>query len=313
MKLGTIVGIVFSCLLIIGGIVLCSMGVSMAEEDGQALFIQKDKNGTYHRLPIDEEITRIDLDLEDVDVIISGNGDMSEIEFYNFNPNNYALSVTTNVISFEETPKIESVSDILSNGFNFKGLRYTLDFDNYSYESDDKRVVINIANDSDIKILDVTSEKGSVDISKLSANSDITVSLGKGKVELSDITTTSVIEIDGTAVDTVLNGIKAPNLKYTVEKSDVTVESCAFSSAQITVSDGSISYNLSESAEKSQIVASSDTGSLMVNSISSGSPWRLAPEENNKTLDIKSKTANINITYPVTEVSDEEVSTDTNQ
>ena len=187
MKLGTIVGIVFSCLLIIGGIVLCIMGVTMAEENGQSLFIQKDKNGTYNRLIIDEEITRIDLELEDVSVIVSGNADVSEIEFYNFNPNNYALSVTTNVISFEETPKIESVSDILSNGFNFKGLRYALDFDNYSYESDDKRIVINLASNTDIKILDVKAEKGLVDISKLSTGSDISVSLGKGKVELSDI------------------------------------------------------------------------------------------------------------------------------
>ena len=305
MKLGTIVGIVFSCLLIIGGIVLCIMGVTMAEENGQSLFIQKDKNGTYNRLIIDEEITRIDLELEDVSVIVSGNADVSEIEFYNFNPNNYALSVTTNVISFEETPKIESVSDILSNGFNFKGLRYALDFDNYSYESDDKRIVINLASNTDIKILDVKAEKGLVDISKLSTGSDISVSLGKGKVELSDITTTSVIEIDGTAVDTVMKTVKAPSLKYAVEKSDVTVESSGFTAAQISVSDGSISYVISDPVDKTQITASSDTGSLLVNAISSGSQWRLDPEEHDKTLDIKSKTANINITYPITEKADE--------
>ncbi|MBR5632889.1 MAG: hypothetical protein IKW68_02835, partial [Clostridia bacterium] len=118
MKLGTIVGIVFSCLLIIGGVILCCIGTSIAEENGQVLFTQKNENGTYHKLVVDESITRIDLSLENVDVVVSGNADVSEIEFYNFNPNNYALSVTTNVISFEETPKIESVTDILASGIN---------------------------------------------------------------------------------------------------------------------------------------------------------------------------------------------------
>ena len=313
MKLGTIVGIVFSCLLIIGGIVLCSIGVSIAEENGQTLFTQKDENGTYHRLTIDENITRIDLSLENVDVIISGNADVSEIEFYNFNPNNYALEMTTNVITFEETQKIGSVSDILTNGFNFKGLRYALDFDSYKYNSDDKRVVINLASDENIKILGITAEKGSVDISKLNTESDITVSLGKGKVELSDITTTSVIEIDGTAVDAVLKNIKASNLKYNAEKSVITVNDSEFSLVNMSVYDGSVDYSISTSVETTQIIAATDTGSLIVNSISSGSPFRIDPEEHDKTLEIKCKSANINITYPVAEASDEEVSADTNE
>ena len=124
-------------------------------------------------------------------------------------------------------------------------------------------------------------------------------------MELSDITTTSVIEIDGTAVDTVMKTVKAPSLKYAVEKSDVTVESSVFTAAQMSVTDGSISYVISDSVDKTQITASSDTGSLLVNAISNGSPWRLDPEEHDKTLDIKSKTANINITYPITEKADE--------
>ncbi len=313
MKLGTIVGIVFSCLLIIGGIVLCSIGVSIAEENGQTLFTQKDENGTYHRVTIDEGITRIDLSLENVDVIVSGNADVSEIEFYNFNPNNYALDVTTNVISFEETPKIESFSDILTSGFNFKGLRYTLDFDNYTYKSGDKRVVINLADSTDIKILDIEAEKGSVDITKLDTESDITVSLDRGDVELSDVITSSVIDIKGTAIDTVMTDIKALSLKYSAEKSALTVDNSDFSTSQISVSDGSVNYNISTLAETAQINASSDTGSLIVNSISSGSPFKLEPDSHDKTLEIKCKTASINITYPVTEASDEESSADANE
>ncbi len=313
MKLGTIVGIVFSCLLIIGGIVLCSVGISMAEENGQSLYIQKDKDGTYHRLLINDEITRIDLDLENVDVIVSGNADVSEIEFYNFNPNNYALTVTTNVISFEETPKIESVSDILTNGFNFKGLRYVLDIKGYKYESDDKRVVINLASDADIKILDIATENGSIDISKLSTDSDISVTLDKGKLEMRDVVTSSVIDISGTAIDTSLTGIKSLGLKYSTEKSDLTVTDSVFTTGQISVGDGSVNYSSSGPIDNTQITASSDTGSLLVNSISNGSPWMLDSEDHDKTLDIKCKTASINITYPLTEATDEDVSADANE
>ena len=303
MKLGTIVGIVFSCLLIIGGVILCCVGTSIAEENGQVLFTQKNENGTYHKLVVDESITRIDLSLENVDVVVSGNADVSEIEFYNFNPNNYALSVTTNVISFEETPKIESVTDILASGINFKGLRYALDVEGYRFESDDKRVVINLSKDTDIKILDISAEKGEIDISKLDTDSDITVSLGRGKVNLAEIKTTSVIDVKGTAVDTVMSGLTAVGLKYSADKSDLTVSNSIFTTSQVTVSDGSVSYSLAEAPEKTQITASSDTGSLMVNSISSSSPYKLESEEHEKTVDIKCKSAGINITYPVAESS----------
>lgn len=306
MKLGTIVGIVFSCLLIIGGVILCCIGTSIAEENGQVLFTQKNENGTYHKLVVDENITRIDLSLENVDVVVSGNADVSEIEFYNFNPNNYALSVTTNVISFEETPKIESVTDILSSGINFKGLRYALDFKSYKYESDDKRVVINLAKNADIKVLDISAEKGSVDISRLDTASDITISLVRGKIELNDIKTTSVVDVKGTAIDTIMSGLTAVGFKYTADKSDLIVTDSQFGTSQVTVADGSVSYSLPEACDKTQLTASSDTGSIMVNSISSSSPFKLECEEHDKTVDIKCKSATINITYSVTESTDGE-------
>ena len=128
MKLGSIVGIVLSCLLIISGIVLCARGRSMAEDSGQNLLVQMNKGGTYYNQKIDDSIKRIKIEYEDADIQIKGGASRSQIEFRNFNPNFYAMSVTSSIITFEETPRITSITDIWENGFNFKGLRYALSY-----------------------------------------------------------------------------------------------------------------------------------------------------------------------------------------
>ena len=99
MKLGSIVGIVFSCLLIIAGIVLCVVGNETAKDSDQLLFTQRSDGGTYYCEKIDKGTNRVKIQFDKADITVIGGAEKSQIR---------ATVMTSNA---EQKMQIDSVQD----------------------------------------------------------------------------------------------------------------------------------------------------------------------------------------------------------
>ena len=298
MKLGSIVGIVLSMLLIISGIVMCVIGNQTAASDGQHLFTERIGEGTLYTQKITEDIKRIKIECDTAEIKILGGAEKSHIEFKNFNPNYYSLSTTPNVISFEEIQEFDSIVDIWENGINFKGLRYALDLRNYSDNDLKKSITIHIGGDSDINTLDISAASSNVSVDALSFNGDISLNVLSGSVTVNGLTTSSQLNISGSSVKTSLKDANAYTLKYNVKSSEISIENSLFNDALINVDDGRIDYHSVETFDAYSVSIASEEGGLLVNDLPHSGAIFSEPEEFTKILKIKCKSAGINLTYP---------------
>lgn len=308
MKLGSIVGIAFSCLLIIAGIVLCVMGTNKAEEAGQFLFTQRNEDGTYYCEKIAKGTNRVKVHFKNADVTVIGGAEKTQIEFKNFNPNLYNISVTPNILSFEEMPSIlslkempslSSIVDIGENGINFKGLRYLLDFKNNNYDDLNKSIIISLADDTDIKILDISGEKSKVTLKNVKIDGDILLKVDSGSVSVDKLTTTSTLEIVGSDIKTDVKGFNGTTIRCNSTKAELSVIDSSAKNAEINVKTGSVEYLTDDVLSDGFFKISSETGAVMVNGEKHTEEIFSSPENYETSLSVITEDASIVISYEV--------------
>ena len=308
MKLGSIVGIVFSCLLIIAGIVLCVKGKNEAEAADQLLFAQRSEDGsTYYCEKIAEGTNRVKIQFKDADVTVIGGAEKSQIEFKNFNPNLYSVSVTPNIVSFEEIPSLTSIVDIGENGINFKGLRYLLDFENYNYDDLKKSIVISLADNTDLKVLDISGENSTVKLQNLNLDGDLSLKIDSGNVTVENMTTTSTLEIIGSSLTSVIKGFVGSTLRFNSETADLNVTDCSVKDTEINVNSGNVEYHTDDVLTGAFFNILTKNGVITINDEVVSNVEYSSPEGYEKSLNIVSEDAYINITYT------EEIASDTTQ
>ncbi len=299
MKLGSIVGIVLSCLIIIAGVVMCLIGVSEAKESNQFLFTQIDDNGTFYSQKIAEGTTKLDIGIEDADVTIKGGAEETKIEFYNFNPNLYSFTATPNVVTFNEVQSISSLVNIWENGFTFKGLRYLLDARNFDFDDHKKSIIISIADDSEIVSISIEGENSEVRINDLSFSGDIVLNVNEGKVHVNALKTSSSLNVRGKNVNATIRASEIDILDFDVDTSNLFVDTSVFTSSQVTVDNGRVDFYVTTPLDNALLSVSSDTGGLLVNGKPQIGVLSNEPLEYDMTLKIKCMAAGVNFEYPV--------------
>lgn len=297
MKLGSIVGIVFSCLLIIAGIVLCVMGTETAKESDQLLFTQRSEGGTYYCEKIDKGTNRVKIQFEKADITVIGGAEKSQIEFINFNPNLYNVSITPNIVSFEEIPSLTSIVDIGENGINFKGLRYLLDFKSYDFDDLDKSIVISLSDDTDLKVLDISGENSKVTLKNIKLDGDISLKIDNGSVNVDKLKTSSTLEVIGKKVDAEIKNLSASTLRFTTDKSAFSTTECSVKNSEISVKNGSVVYTTDDILTGAMLNIESETGEMIVNGEKLTDEVKVIPETYEKSLSVITESASIAVDY----------------
>lgn len=297
MKLGSIVGIVFSCLLIIAGIVLCVMGTETAKESDQLLFTQRSEGGTYYCEKIDKGTNRVKIQFEKADITVIGGAEKSQIEFINFNPNLYNVSITPNIVSFEEIPSLTSIVDIGENGINFKGLRYLLDFKSYDFDDLDKSIVISLSDDTDLKVLDINGENSKVTLKNIKLDGDISLKINNGIVNVDKLKTSSTLEVIGKKVDAEIKNLSASTLRFTTDKSAFSTTECSVKNSEISVKNGSVVYTTDDILTGAMLNIESETGEMIVNGEKLTDEVKVIPETYEKSLSVITESASIAVDY----------------
>ncbi len=266
MKLGSKVGLILSSILILAGITMCIIGSVSASSSGQYLFTQVDENGTYYSQSISADTTKIKLNYENANIVIKGGAEKSQIEFSNFNPNLYTVAVSTNVITFTETPDFKSIMNIMENGFSFKGLRYILDPRNFDYDEYVKTITISVADDSNLKIIDVSAQNSNVIINNLKLSGDLNLSVQSGSIKLDTLSTDSAVNITTNSAYTSINSSKSNIFTFSSNSAQIDVKDSTFDNVDINTDSGKVNYYSPVTLENHIINVSSDTGGMLINS-----------------------------------------------
>ena len=201
MKPGSIIFLIVSVLIIIAGLVLCAIGVNVAQEQGVALFSTDVSvvDGDVIRSDIldDSIINKVKMNLDDVNIHIarSESGE-AYLELHNFRVGSYDYSVQNKMLLIDNETSIFSIMRIAEGNFSFNGLRHYLTYKNGT--NTQKELYLYLTDAASVNTFDISCTRGNISIDDLSIAADYNISLQAGDITLSSVTTKSTFNISTT-------------------------------------------------------------------------------------------------------------------
>ena len=309
MRPASIVALVLSVLMIIGGFITCSIAKKMADENNESLFGEAFSTDGSHPVDLEgKDFEKIELILEDAEINIYGNEDRNLIEFINFSSNYYALSTNSKTISFNENPSLYSAINIWENGFNFKGMRYFINKDTLKQVKSTGKKIVNIylKEDAPLNAVEITGEKISLNIRNISLKCDYTILASDITITTAGVSSTSFITARGPGDSKPPAGqIKFTSSSDTVGALRLSSDSLSLQASSLTITGKTSiscktgSVNLSLTSAPSMEINS--LGLVTVNGESSESFSYASETAGDSMLTIEGGNANITVYYSIQE------------
>ncbi len=243
MKPTSIIFLVFSLLLIVGGIVTCSWAKTVAEKDGVQLFNDSADGGTYVKETLSDSITKLELVFTDATVNLSYEEelDKSYIEFINFRDGLYTLTMTGQILSFDEIPNFNSIIHF-SSGFSFKGLRGLLRTKTLNLGP--KSINVHLASGNSLKILSLSCDDCRIVGGSLYERFDLLIDAKKrAELELTHFRTGSAMKLDCSTAVLSSTDVYFDSLTLNANHVDVKAEDMFFYHLDAVMKDGSFSVS----------------------------------------------------------------------
>ena len=197
MKPTSLIFLALSIVLLFCGWFTCSMAETMAESQGIEIFEQnKDKKGdlVYVYNLSDTKLSKLDLVFEHVNVNIVGSSKESYVELKNFEPYDYATTLSGSNVTVDGTVGgLSSLIDMSGGGIRFKGLRYF--FADKPSASRARSVTVYLSDNSDIKTLNISLKKGTVTVKDVYNSIDYNINVSAGNVNFNTVVTESVVNV----------------------------------------------------------------------------------------------------------------------
>ncbi|MBE6709060.1 MAG: DUF4097 domain-containing protein [Ruminococcaceae bacterium] len=253
MKPRSIIALIVSAVLILGGIITCVVASSMAKSDGVMLFPEESPNGDLvYRMDL-KNTTKITVNSADADISIVGGAERSVIEVVNFNANYYKLSQSNGSLTFGQVDDFLSMFKFWDNGFSFKGMRYLLRFGDDTAGT--KKIIIKLSDADDIKLVNITSDTGDISVSDCTFAADYTLRADKGKVILNNIANSLSFNVSGknTAFD--VTECKTGIMKVNAATVSASIKKLTADSFSLGMTDGSLlldDYSIGELEVKTE-------------------------------------------------------------
>ena len=198
MKPGSVIFLIVSVLVIIAGLVLCTIGVNVAQEQNIALFSTDVSvvDGDVIRSDVldDTAINKVKMTLDDVDIYIrrSETGE-AYLELRNFQVGTNDYSVQNKMLLVDNETSIFSLMRIAEGNFNFSGLRHYLTYK--TSDNTQKELYLYLTENAAVNAFDITCTRGNVTVEDLSLVTDYNISLRAGDITLHTVTTKSTLNI----------------------------------------------------------------------------------------------------------------------
>ncbi|MBR6708363.1 MAG: DUF4097 family beta strand repeat protein [Clostridia bacterium] len=192
MRATSVIFLIISVVLALVGVLTCSIGANMAEEQGIALFDQvpdADNNLIYTHNYTGDGVKKIAIDVGDAEINVYGGSETAYIELINFSESEYDLSTSNLTLSVVDNSSLLRMLEWGENGINFHGFRHFF----HSLDFSDKPRAINIyvTTDSAVKAFDLSVGNGSITMQDIEMDFDLTLSLDRGAVKFENLHSTS--------------------------------------------------------------------------------------------------------------------------
>ena len=320
MKPVSIIFLIISVILVIVGLLTCSVAMIQSKRQNIDLYDTKIENGqSESEYDFSEDVLgKIQIQVSDCDVTVICGAEDNKVVMKNFSSAGYICEVDNRSLVIEDTVNLFNISDIIENGkIRFKGFRYFLRDRKLSAGS--KSLTVYISDKFDIKILDISVVNGNVNIAGYTNNTDYVVNISNGNFTASDIVTESEIKavvgrgtvslqsVSARSVDILLNEgninatVSGSEISAETKKGDINIQSMNDLSkynfvlkapvATITLEDlvKAGNYIANDAQLSNYIHASTDNGFIVVKTFKSIEP--IEPVDTSDTAEVESDTA----------------------
>ena len=326
MKPASVIALIVAAVIIVAGIITCTVANSMANSSGNLLFAESRGDDYVKTIDLSsKELNKISLDFDDADVNIYGSSPTSYIEFVNFSETLYSLSVTNISLSFNEIPDITSMLRFWENGFSFKGMRYILNPRTYD-SSKMKAINIYLSDNYDIKQFDISAKKADVLIENLSCNADFIITSDELSLYSSSVRTESMLKVNsGKDVPPAkkakieMDSSHFGAVSISAEELDLNGETYGMISGSVRCEKGFVNWDilhpeLSSSAALPSDVSIETDGKIRVGGETQKNPFKYNSASDKDfigfTLDISAGIADVSVTLPAYQTDEDENSAD---
>lgn len=299
MKPTSIIFLIVSVALIVGGIITCAVAKDIAVTDGYVLFNDAE-GGSYVRHDFNSaDITKIELTVTDAEINVYGGAEESYIEFFHFRDGLYSLSSTGNTITLDEIPDLKSLLSF-QGGFSFSGMRYFLRLGNTV--SGPKKVNIYLSADSAIKIISMAGDNCTVYAEKLGIRADLTIIADKS-ITLSgkDLRTSSAITLDAPTVSVNMEDCSVNELHLTADKTDSLLERFFCGNLYADMDSGSLEIHIPADASNYRYDITGNHAGCRMNGAALPLPYRSDTTENTPNGEIVIKAGNASVDLSISE------------
>ncbi len=238
MKPRSIISLIVAAVLVLAGIITCVIASVKADADGVMLFPEGDADGNLvYKMEFDG-ISKVTVDAADADITVIGGADISSIEIVNFNANYYKLTENGGSLNFAQVDDFLSMFKFWDNGFSFKGMRYILRFGDDA--AGNKQVIIRLADSDDIRLVNLSTDTGTVSLENCSFGADYTVKAENGKAVLNGITNASSLSLHGNTAEVTVTDCVTDKFTVNGNALSASLSSVTAKESTLKVTDGDI-------------------------------------------------------------------------
>jgi len=223
MKPVSIIFLIISVILVIVGLLTCSIAMLQSKRQGVDLYDTTIENGKSEaEYDFSEDtIGKIQIEVGDCDVDIIFGADENKVKMNNFSSAGYICEVDNRALVIEDTVNLFDITDIIENGkIRFKGFRYFLR--DRKLTAGNKSLTLYVSEKFDLKVIDIKVKNGNVNIAGYVNNTDYTVSINSGNLTATDLVTESGITATVGKGKINLHRVTARSLDLNVDEGDIT-------------------------------------------------------------------------------------------
>lgn len=253
MKPTSVIFLIVSVLLACVGFMLCMTASSLATEQGIGLFAQVgDENDNYVATEAinEDELKKIVVKVNNVQVNIFGGAEESRIELVNFMNNSYQVQAGRSTLQVSDNSGISGIIDLDNFKINFHGFRDYLHyiFDYFAGRQQKEQVInVYLTDEAELVNFNITVGNGDISISNMSVDCDYKVILANGVVAFEDVKTDSSIQIESTHSSNIeFKNVATDELRIMSPESEcfIKIEGTTFSRAMyVEAKSGDIAYD----------------------------------------------------------------------
>ena len=277
MKPTSIVFLIIAVLMIVGGMITCSVAKDIALTDNYTLFHETEDGSTYLRYDFAaKDISKIELLITDAEISVLGGEEASYIEFINFREGLYTLSTSGKVVSMDEIPDLKSIFS-LQSGFSFAGMRYILR--SGTLDLGPKKVIIHLSTDTELKILSVEADNCVLKTENVQYPFDIQIKAEESvSVDAVELRTACALDILAAKTELNLQRCNFHNIEIRSDAAEIAADHLYWDHFDLHIASGKVQIT-SASLIPADTISVTGSGTFALNGTSMDMPHRAEAAE----------------------------------